>query len=62
MDGRMGTFIRSPFPPTPSELQYKEPVIPTQIDIYETYHPGAVVRILVCNADPEKKTKPGEVE
>ena len=46
----------------PSELRYEEPVIPAGIDIYETYHPGAVVRILACNSDPERKTKPGEVE
>lgn len=48
------------------ELQYDIPMIPVGIDIYETYHPGAVVRILACNANPvcsdDKKTKPGEVE
>lgn len=49
-----------------SELRYDIPVIPVGIDIYETYHPGAVVRILACNANPgssdDKKRKPGEVE
>ena len=45
-----------------AELQYSTALIPTEIRIYETYHPGAVVRILACNTDPKKKTKPGEVE
>ena len=49
-----------------AELEYDVPVVPTGIDIYETYHPGTVVRILACNANPvptgDKKRKPGEVE
>ena len=48
------------------EMQFDTPVIPTAIDIYETYHPGAVVRILACNANPmscgDKRRQPGEVE
>jgi len=44
------------------ELQYNRKVIPTAINIYETYHPGAVVRVLACNSDPQDKHKPGEVE
>jgi hypothetical protein len=47
-----------------TELQYKTSVIPTSIRIYETYHPGAVVKILACNADPKERTvkRSGEVE
>lgn len=47
-----------------AELQYKTSVIPTSIHIYETYHPGAVVKILACNADPKERTvkRSGEVE
>ena len=49
-----------------TELMYDVPVIPDGIDIYETYHPGAVVRILACNANPvssdDRNRKPGEVE
>ena len=49
-----------------TELLYGVPVIPDGIEIYETYHPGAVVRILACNANPvsssDRKRKPGEVE
>ena len=50
-----------------ADLEYDVPVVPTAIDIlYETYHPGAVVQILACNANPvptgDKKKKPGEVE
>ncbi|XP_065897557.1 F-box/LRR-repeat protein 4-like [Dysidea avara] len=35
------------------ELQYSKPVTPTGINIYENYHPGAVVRILACNSVSE---------
>ena len=47
-----------------AELQYNTSVVPTSIHIYETYHPGAVVKILACNADPKEKTvkRSGEVE
>ena len=47
-----------------TELQYKTSVIPTSIHIYETYHPGAVVKVLACNADPKEMTikRSGEVE
>lgn len=47
-----------------AELQYDTSVMPTAIHIYETYHPGAVVKILACNADPKERTvkKSGEVE
>ena len=48
------------------ELGFDVPVVPVGIDIYETYHPGAVVRILACNTNPgsydDKKRRPGEVE
>lgn len=47
-----------------AELQYSTSVVPTSIHIYETYHPGAVVKILACNADPKESTikRSGEVE
>lgn len=47
-----------------TELRFPKCVIPTSILVYETYHPGAVVKILACNADPNEKTakRSGEVE
>ena len=49
-----------------AEVGFEVPVVPTAIDIYETYHPGAAVRILACNANPlstqYRKRQPGEVE
>ena len=47
-----------------TELLFDTCVIPTSIDIYETYHPGAVVKIMACNADPKDKImkRSGEVE
>ncbi|CAI8016710.1 F-box/LRR-repeat protein 4 [Geodia barretti] len=47
------------------EVRYEVPVVPVAIDIYETYHPGAVVRILACNTNlsvDKRKRHPGEVE
>ncbi|XP_069462509.1 F-box/LRR-repeat protein 4 [Ambystoma mexicanum] len=49
-----------PFNRTPSdfysqeyvELAFEEPVYPTAIHILETYHPGAIVKILACSANP----------
>ena len=31
-----------------SDLLYAEKVYPTEVRIYETYHPGAVVQIFAC--------------
>ena len=45
-----------------TEVHFEVPVVPVGIDIYETYHPSAVVRILACSANPSMKRHPGEVE
>lgn len=60
---------RLPFKRTPStfcsqdyvELAFEEPVYPTAVHILETYHPGAVVRILACSANPYSQNPPAEV-
>lgn len=60
---------RSPFMRTPPnfhsrdyvELAFEEPVYPTAIHVLETYHPGAVVRILACSASPYSQNLPSEV-
>ncbi|NXW76795.1 FBXL4 protein, partial [Hirundo rustica] len=60
---------RLPFTRTPStfcsqdyvELAFEEPVYPTAVHILETYHPGAVVRILACSANPYSQNPPAEV-
>ncbi|NXS17023.1 FBXL4 protein, partial [Mystacornis crossleyi] len=59
---------RLPFKRTPStfcsqdyvELAFEEPVYPTAVHILETYHPGAVVRILACSANPYSQNPPAE--
>ncbi|XP_069743229.1 F-box/LRR-repeat protein 4 isoform X2 [Narcine bancroftii] len=43
------------------ELVFEEAVYPTTIDILETYHPGAIVRILACSANPYSQTSPSEI-
>ncbi|KAK1170404.1 F-box/LRR-repeat protein 4-like [Acipenser oxyrinchus oxyrinchus] len=43
------------------ELAFEEPVYPTSIDILETYHPGAVIRILACSLNPFSQNLPAEV-
>ncbi len=45
-----------------AELRYSMKLIPSAIYVYETYNPGAVVRILACNSDPKDKHNPGEVK
>ncbi|XP_075001633.1 F-box/LRR-repeat protein 4 isoform X5 [Calonectris borealis] len=60
---------RLPFKRTPPtfcsqdyvELAFEEPVYPTAVHILETYHPGAVVRILACSANPYSQNPPAEV-
>ncbi|XP_025894107.1 F-box/LRR-repeat protein 4 isoform X3 [Nothoprocta perdicaria] len=60
---------RSPFQRTPPafcsqdyvELAFEEPVYPTAVHILETYHPGAVVRILACSANPYSQNPPAEL-
>ncbi|GCC24203.1 F-box/LRR-repeat protein 4 isoform X1 [Chiloscyllium punctatum] len=43
------------------ELAFEEAVYPTAIDVLETYHPGAIVRILACSANPYSQTPPSEI-
>ena len=45
--------INSPDFSTAAELKFSETVYPTKIDIYETYNPGSVVRILAADCDPD---------
>ncbi|XP_035176611.1 F-box/LRR-repeat protein 4 isoform X2 [Oxyura jamaicensis] len=60
---------RQPFKRTPTsfcsqdyvELAFEEQVYPTAVHILETYHPGAVVRILACSANPYSQNPPAEV-
>uniref|UniRef100_A0A8D0C4X9 F-box and leucine rich repeat protein 4 n=1 Tax=Salvator merianae TaxID=96440 RepID=A0A8D0C4X9_SALMN len=60
---------RSRFTRTPSsfhsqdyvELAFDEQVYPTAIHVLETYHPGAVVRILACSASPYSQNVPSDV-
>ena len=41
------------------ELAFDEKVFVEQVDIYETYNPGAVVRIWCCDVSPEEITPNG---
>ncbi|XP_027712226.1 F-box/LRR-repeat protein 4 [Vombatus ursinus] len=43
------------------ELAFEEPVYPTAVHVLETYHPGAVIRILACSANPYSPNPPAEV-
>uniref|UniRef100_A0A2K5RNA9 F-box/LRR-repeat protein 4 n=1 Tax=Cebus imitator TaxID=2715852 RepID=A0A2K5RNA9_CEBIM len=43
------------------ELTFEEQVYPTAVYILETYHPGAVIRILACSANPYSPNPPAEV-
>ncbi|MEE6475888.1 hypothetical protein FKM82_010887 [Ascaphus truei] len=43
------------------ELAFEEPVYPTAVHILETYHPGSVVKILACSANPYSQIAPAEV-
>ncbi|KAM8953436.1 F-box/LRR-repeat protein 4 [Pelodytes ibericus] len=43
------------------ELAFEEPVYPTAVHILETYHPGSVVKILACSANPYSQNTPAEV-
>uniref|UniRef100_A0A8D0G5S2 F-box and leucine rich repeat protein 4 n=1 Tax=Sphenodon punctatus TaxID=8508 RepID=A0A8D0G5S2_SPHPU len=43
------------------ELVFEEPVYPTAVHVLETYHPGAVIRILACSANPYFQNPPAEV-
>lgn len=58
-----------PFRRTPSdfqsqdyvELTFEHQVYPTAVHVLETYHPGAVIRILACSANPYSPSPPTEV-
>ncbi|KAM5256634.1 F-box/LRR-repeat protein 4 isoform 2-T2 [Ctenodactylus gundi] len=43
------------------ELTFEQQVYPTAVHILETYHPGAVIRILACSANPYSPSPPAEV-
>ncbi|XP_023561940.1 F-box/LRR-repeat protein 4 isoform X2 [Octodon degus] len=43
------------------ELTFEQQVYPTAVHILETYHPGAVIRILACSANPYSPNPPAEV-
>ncbi|XP_067386160.1 F-box/LRR-repeat protein 4 [Emydura macquarii macquarii] len=43
------------------ELAFEEPVYPTAVHVLETYHPGAVIRILACSANPYSQNTPADV-
>lgn len=59
----------SPFKRTPPdfqsqdyvELTFEQQVYPTAVHVLETYHPGAVIRILACSADPCSPIPPADV-
>uniref|UniRef100_A0A671K4C0 F-box/LRR-repeat protein 4-like n=1 Tax=Sinocyclocheilus anshuiensis TaxID=1608454 RepID=A0A671K4C0_9TELE len=63
------TSTASPFRRTPPnfhsldflELAFEEPVYPTAVEVLETYHPGAVVRILACSLNPFSQNPPADV-
>uniref|UniRef100_A0A8C0Q4U4 F-box and leucine rich repeat protein 4 n=1 Tax=Canis lupus familiaris TaxID=9615 RepID=A0A8C0Q4U4_CANLF len=43
------------------ELTFEQQVYPTAVHVLETYHPGAVIRILACSANPYSPIPPAEV-
>ncbi|MXQ93079.1 hypothetical protein E5288_WYG019675 [Bos mutus] len=43
------------------ELAFEQQVYPTAVHVLETYHPGAVIRILACSANPYSPGPPAEV-
>ncbi|EPY74757.1 F-box and leucine-rich repeat protein 4 isoform 2-like protein, partial [Camelus ferus] len=43
------------------ELAFEQQVYPTAVHVLETYHPGAVIRILACSANPYSPSPPAEV-
>ncbi|OBS57096.1 hypothetical protein A6R68_11779, partial [Neotoma lepida] len=42
------------------ELTFEQQVYPTAVHVLETYHPGAVIRILACSANPYSPNPPAE--
>ena len=47
--------------PDLTELSFERKVYPLKIEIYETYHPGCVVRILACDRDTESDVDAGHI-
>ncbi|XP_052002174.1 F-box/LRR-repeat protein 4-like isoform X2 [Xyrauchen texanus] len=43
------------------ELAFEEPVYPTAVEVLETYHPGAIIKILACSLNPFSQTPPADV-
>ncbi|XP_035384219.1 F-box/LRR-repeat protein 4 isoform X2 [Electrophorus electricus] len=43
------------------ELAFEEPVYPTAVEVLETYHPGAIVRILACSLNPFSQNLPVDI-
>lgn len=43
------------------ELAFEQQVYPTAVHVLETYHPGAVIRILACSANPYSPSPSAEV-
>ncbi|CAK7310160.1 F-box/LRR-repeat protein 4 [Vulpes lagopus] len=43
------------------ELTFEQQVYPTAVHVLETYHPGAVIRILACSANPYSPIPPAKV-
>ncbi len=38
-----------------SELRFQHAVHPTKIEIFETYNPGCIVKILACDVDHTRR-------
>lgn len=43
------------------ELAFEERVYPTAVEVLETYHPGAIVKILACSLNPFSQNPPTDV-
>lgn len=43
------------------ELAFEEPVYPTAVEVLETYHPGAIVKILACSLNPFSQNPTADV-
>uniref|UniRef100_A0A1A8GJ82 F-box and leucine-rich repeat protein 4 n=1 Tax=Nothobranchius korthausae TaxID=1143690 RepID=A0A1A8GJ82_9TELE len=43
------------------ELGFEEPVYPTAVEVFETYHPGAIVQIMACSHNPLSQNPPTDV-
>ncbi|XP_056618790.1 F-box/LRR-repeat protein 4 isoform X2 [Triplophysa dalaica] len=43
------------------ELAFEERVYPTAVEVLETYHPGAIIKILACSLNPFSQNPPTDV-